>query len=611
MQSRKQSGVNLEKSVAGLWDGANSGLMPWLLPDTQYQWGVNVVNRGGFVQTRPGYKCVLTLPPGNLQGMRIFKPTKDGAVTDQCLVFAVDGKVYYSPFPLVQPSNWEQFRLKNIQFSPTARMVFWCNAEKSTTTSTIGLLSVIPTYAVLLMQDGVNQAAYWDGVINAHSDETKGGIPRGTWMTFSGERAWIARNAIVIASDLSDPLTYNERTKISSDFKFSGQVSAMANTVGDNRRSNIVVFTNNDSSMVLSSVLDRNTWADTLNFQTTLYPNLGCVAGRSIAYINGLLWWYADGGLVASDSAAANFLTSRISYKDVELARSKRNLSEDLSGICAGAFENYLLVSVPSGDRLNAHTWALDYAVANLTTNAFSTSHPEHASWQPLWTGIRPVEWATDLISGSRRIFTASVDYQELGGSFNHIWEAFQPEREDSFVTTDASGQSVLTKNRIYCELEIKPLGDGIDLKRFDFSILDLVEIGGDVDLKVSVAGSKGAYHEILKTKIIATTSSDGVANQDVVNMANAGVGFMLQSRRKRTEQAPRGVDAQNNVESDLPDTTSKYHSLLLQWCGRMGVEQITMYAEQLPEQSVGTCEKDETGLKVLTTDGQAFGFDS
>ena len=604
-QKRRQDGINIETSTAGWWGGADSGFLPWLILDTQYQWAVNVVNRGGVIQTRPGYKIALTVPSGRFQGLKIFKATKDGSTIGQAMAFAVDGKVYVTPFPLAQPSNWEQYRLKNIQFSPEAKKIYWAIGQKSTQTSSSGLITIVPTYSVLVMQDGTNKAGYYDGVVDAHSDETTGGIPIGTWMTFSGERLWVARDTILLAGDLSDPLAFKERTKIASDFKFNDTITGLANTIGDSRKANIVVFTNQDSDTILSSILDRNTWATTANFRSSLYPNLGCVAGDSIISHSGLLWWYASGGLVNSDSAAAGFLSSRIQYRDTELARSKRNFSDDLSNICSASFENYLLVSVPSGDTYNAHTWALDYAVAN------NLNREEPPSWQPIWTGIRPVQWTSGIISGRNRIFAASVDYAELGGSVNHIWEAFQSDRTDSYVTTDANNAQVLVQNPIYCEFETKPLGDGIDLKRFSFATADLVEVAGTVNLRVSVAGRNGGYHEISRKKIIANTSSSGVASSDVQAMSAAGVIFRPQNRRIRTEQAPRGVEAQNNIEAYEPNTTSKYHSLLFQWCGRMGLEQITMYTENAPEASVGACEKDETGVNVVTQDGQAFHFDS
>ena len=211
MQARSQSGVNNEKSAAGWWDGSHSGFIPFLLPDTMYQWGVNIVNRGGLIQTRPGYKIQLTLPVGQLQGIKIFTPTKDGATTGQCIVFAVAGKVYYAPFingALIQPANWETQRLKNITFSPTAKMVYWAICEKSTVVSSGGNLEIVPTYSVIVMQDGTSNAAYWDGIENGHLDENRQGTPRGTWMTFSGRRLWVARNATVLASDLVDPLKF-------------------------------------------------------------------------------------------------------------------------------------------------------------------------------------------------------------------------------------------------------------------------------------------------------------------------------------------------------------------------------------------------------------------
>ena len=135
----------MSKISSGWIQGVNSVRNPWLLPDNQFKWGVNVTVRGGLIQTRPGHKMHLSLPAGNFQGGILFSsnkqkeasltqnrngvititPTKifdvngNGIIADELnyMVFAVNGNVYYSPFPLIQPSNWEDFRLKNIKMS--------------------------------------------------------------------------------------------------------------------------------------------------------------------------------------------------------------------------------------------------------------------------------------------------------------------------------------------------------------------------------------------------------------------------------------------------------------------------------------------------------------
>ncbi len=600
MNSQSAKGVTSEKASAGWWDGMHSGFNPWLLLDTQYQIGVNITNRGGYLYTRPGYRVKLTLPSGNLQGIKIFKPTKDGAVSDQVIVFAVDGKIYYSPFPLTQPANWESYRLKNLSFNPTAKRIYWEVAEKNVIASSTGELSIIPTYAVLMIQDGITAAGFWDGVDNRHLNEADGETPIGTWMAWSGSRLWLARGSKVLAGDLGDPLTFKERIDptTSGDFSFSGEITGLARTIGDNRASNIVVFTLNDSAMLLTSIIDRQSWTETQNFQTVLYPDLGCVAGKSIVNHAGLLWWVSPGGLVNTDSAAAAFLSSRIRYRDVEMARSKMNFAGDLSNICSASFENFLLVSTPSNDLLNSHTWAMDWAIAN-------DIHREgQPAWSSIWKGTRPVEWANDNIDGAKRIFFGSIDYQELNGSFNHIWEAFIDDHTDSY---EVGGE--LVQNPIYCEAEMKPLGDGLDYKRFRYLEADLVNVGGNVNFKASVAGTRGAYYTLINQQIIATINND-VGSNKLDTLLGQGVGLRLQSRRLRSKEAPFDERVQNNVESDFPNTKDKQFSILFQWCGRCGVESFRFFLENIAETSVGACQENETGVRVVTEDGQTFLFD-
>lgn len=588
--------------------GCNSVRLPWVLPDAQYIWGVNVVNRGGIVQTRPGYICRLTLPAGNLQGTHFFRVTQNLTVPKDYLVFAVNGLVYAIPFPLVQPKDWSIYQLANIKFSATAKNIYWADTQQSATENNLGELQILPTYSILVMQDGVSEAAYWDGTVNAHTNQNSTpipGIPIGTWMAFSGNRLWVASANQVYASDIGNPLQFLETISGTArgTIQFFQEITGLVNAIGINRESVLYVFTQDNTSAIQSGISDRTTWATTVNFKILLFPNIGCVAGRSIVNHVGLLWWYSYNGLVSSDSAAAAYLTSQVKYKDIEMARSKRNFAPDISGVCGASFESYLLMSVPSGDFLNAHTMTLDYSVADELNGDIATP-----AWQGIWTGIRPVEWTTGTVDGVHRIFAASDDYASLPGetSFNHIWEAFQANREDSYTITDINNNLVQINNPIYWSWETKKYGDTMDLKKFAYAEVDLIEMGGNINFLVSYAGTKGAYFEVLRKKMNAQLDDSDTSFQTVHDIYDKIGNFRPQGRRVSTTVAQL-VPYCQSVESRWDNTIDKAFSLYFQGCGRMGIESFRVFTHVFPEPATGRCEEDETSINIATYSGQTF----
>jgi hypothetical protein len=610
------SSGQMQKPSAGWFRGCNSMRNPWLLDDAMYQYGVNIVNRGGIIQTRPGKKVVLTLPKGNFQGYEVFTVTKTNssggplASAGQYIVAAVDGKVYASKFPLTQPSDWESRRLKNISFSPSAKFVIFSPTEKSVSTTSGGEISIVSTYSVLIMQDGSSRACYWDGDVDAASDEGQAGIPIGLWMSYSGNRLWVMRDNIALASDLLDPISFKERlTGVSrGDYKFPDEITGCANTIGENQQANLVIFTANSTYKLLSFIQDRDDWSTTVNFQTTLFPSLGCIAGNSIINHSGLLWWYSYGGLVSSDSATTAFLTSRIRYRDVEMARAKLGLSEDLSRICCCSFESYLLVAVPSGggqalgEGLNTQTMVIDYSIAD------EQLQDEPPAWQGVWTGTRPVKFVTAEVSGVRKCFEGSVDYQSLNGSFNHIWENFKPERTDQYDVEDTQGNVTTVHNPIYCSFETKLYGDGLDLKIFKYAVVNLIEIADKVHFKCSYRGTRGGYKDILNVNILAPVHA--YSDPRIQAYLDQGVVLVPQSRRLYSEVAQPPEEEENDLgylESDYNETIDTYFSLYMQWCGRLGVESLILTMELQPERPTGRCTPDETLVGIVTQDGRSI----
>lgn len=607
MQSSKISSGRLIKVDAGWTAGMNTIRHPWLLREDQYRRGLNIVNRGGVAQTRPGFGMRLIAPAGNLQGFEVFKVTKDDQDKD-FMVIAVDGVVYALPFPLQQPRDWNEFKLRNIQFDPLAPYIFFCAAEKSVTTLVDSSLQIVPTYNVLMMQDGKSEAAFWDGAENRHLSEGRPNLetPRGTWMAYSGDRLWVARGKIMIASDLRDPLKFVERTQGEGrgDFSFKKPVSGLTSFIGDNSNEVLVVFTENRCEILQSGIRDRTKWAATTNFQSILFPSTGCIAGRSIIFQAGLMWWYSEGGLVSSDIAASTKLTSQMNFKDAEMAFSKQFLGDDLSGICGLSFENYVLMSLPVGQMLNGETFVLDYS----PMSEFSAD--KIPAWSSVWTGIRPIQWVSAKIGSRARAFAASIDYKALSdGSYNHIWEAFLPQRKDTFFDLDADFTSTEFSQPIYCEFETRMLGDGLDLKKFVYADMGLIEINGDVSFNVAYKGSRGSYKEILCKKILAPTQIDesGVKLTDK-QIEDLGL-LRKQSRRLVTEETKTGVGCEL-CENKHTEEIDNYFCLLLSWCGEVAVQNVRLFMDAFPESSTGTVEKNETKVCIVDEDGRNHIYD-
>jgi hypothetical protein len=632
MKSAQITAGRETKTASGWMLGVNSIRNPWALPDNQIKWGVNVAVRGGVVQTRPGNSMRLSLPPGNFQGgilfasnkqsnasdtivqngvtkiipAEIFNPDGTSVVADELpyVIFAVNGNVYYSPFPLQQPKNWEDFRLKNIQLDPSVDQFVFTLATQTAQISTGGDVTVTPSHRIVVIQDGISSPAYWDGS-NLTGVQTNS-IPIGYWMAFSGNRLWVASKNIVLASDIGDPTSFTERLTGTGrgDFAFARVVTGMTNYIGQNNETKLIVFTDRATYSLSSGIYDRTLWASTPNFQTTLYPTIGCVAGKSISFQAGQIWWYSQGGLISTDIAASAYITSQSLYRDVEMARVKSYMAGDTSKICAMSFENYLMYSIPYLEPCNSATMVLDYATAS------EWSQQKFPAWCGVWTGTRPVEWISGVVNGTPRCFHFSVDYAATNdGSYNHLWESFMPNRVDTYFDIDIDGNVIEKVNRIYCQMETGLLGDAVDLKQFAYSEIEACEIGGTVDVKVAYRGSKGSYQNVLETRLLAVTSDYQWVNSDFADEISQ-LGFLnTQYRRLITENAQRRQSSKT-CESNLTDDIDKAFSLLIEWCGEFGVESVRIFLDPWSERSTGIPQSPETKSCVVSQDGETLSID-
>jgi hypothetical protein len=561
----------------GFSRGMDSKVDPRLLPEGFYSLGENVVCRGGIVQTRPGTRQVLNLPQGNPQGFHIFTP-KDKQPE---MLVAIDGLVYRSQYPYS-----EYTVLPDVTFSPSARYVVFQNCIQSTDYTVDGALFALEqSIPLVVMQDGLSRAAYYDGATSRHLNPEQSGTeetqpffdetPIGLWMEWSGNRLWVARNNQVFASDYGNPLKFTEAQYLAEGraFYFSDNITGLVEV---NNPNSLLVFTERNTTQLLSNITTRTEWLNTPNFQQVILPSIGCVAPRSIMRAQNVIWWYSAAGLVNFDTAFATFRSSRIPTLDDPMMASKGGLSQDLRGMCGTVFENYLLLSAPSGDTLNRHTWAMDLAPGN-----------DAPAWNSYWTGWLPVQWASATISGTDQCFFLSFDYDGC----NRIWQAFQPDRTDNGGPIDCF---FITRLETF---------QNIEYKKFGYIEAELGEILGDVSLMVARAGEVGSWKVLARRELVATPGSIGPAT---LFGSRPLVSNRTQSRFVVTEaDDQRDTECnQDKIETKQPDSIQKSFQLLFLWSGRMGVKFYRIFARLEKRPPYGEAPDHERGPQSVSQFG-------
>jgi hypothetical protein len=566
------------------------------LPPGNYGWSVNMLNRGGVLQTRPGFQWRYTLPPGKFQGLSIFTPVI-GTPVHVVFVSGV-GYVSHYPYTSVMP-------IQGATMSADADMVFTAQTVQSVQNNADGSLQLIKPRQLLMCQDGINPPAYFDGRILTALTGSKV-TPQGTHLAWAGSRLWVAQKNLIFSSDIANPLSFSEQTYNTLGgvqyFTLPDVCTGMAPMPGvPNVNAPLLVFTKTTTTMFQSNILNRTLWPTTPNFQAVIFPTIGCVAARSLASVSGLLWWMSEIGLTRLDSAQASALTTQIYRVDRELVRSSYYIGKDMSGICAATYENFVLVSVPSAHLQNKHTWVYDASVNNLAsqsavsylTSAWSTV------WASVWTGVQPVQWTSLVLDGVSRLFCASVD----SDGNNRVYEAFTKEKRDN-------GCDILwaMESRAYTF-------NSLDKKQFRYMVYSLSELQGEINLKVSWAGaSRGRWKKISTPTFYA---EEGNVDADVVFTANSFL-FALkkQSRiagtediRDKPEDLFSSAGIEGLVETIEPnderiDTAFQFR---IEGSGPCALRAIEVFADPVPPRDYGSVSAEEKpGENFVQFDGAA-----
>lgn len=522
-------------------------------------WEINTINKGGIIDTRPGYETKFRLPDGKAQGITAFFPTDGGVI----LVAAVSGKVYISPFPFT-----DYTQLAGIEFDPFVDQIVFQQATQSKS----GAVIVDPR-AVLIMQDGVSRAAFYDGATARHllpggaTNETVQGL----WMAWIGNRLWVARGRELFASDIFDPLHFNETTYIGGGGSLQAMdgdiITGLARTA-DNRA--LLVFTIHNTTVVQANITDRASWPITVDFVSLLFPGVGCAAGKSIFYHNGELWWYSVEGARRFTAVGGAFANSRNSVSSIEMKRSFENISKVVqSRACGFSFDTFLGFSVPSGDVFNRHTWVLDTS----TNSQISAEAP--FAWCGIWMGTRPVEWTTANVEGKDRCFYLSQDYCGV-----RVWEAFMPTK------TDNGG-------RIFCSIEFpgNTFREPTAYKKFLFTSYFLSYLSGNVSITCDYRGEWGCWKRIADINLCGQDCIQTI----LCDQSNPQV--YSQNRFFKTEEADHSCQSK---EGTFSEDISTYFQNRIRWYGKNAVRAYKSQVRQVQESSTGECAESDQACKSL-----------
>lgn len=569
--------------------GCKSDADPGQVPQGYFWNSINMLNLSGMLSCRPGYRCITDLPAGKLQGATIFRPSQG---LEQ-MVICIEGVIYVAEWP------YKAFRfLPNVQMLPSAKQIFWQMTTQSArrlTDDFAGAIEVVEPREVLFIQDGANTAPAWyDGSDSGHIRGLPFQTPSGGPMVWIGDRLWVARENLVFASDISNPFSFREQTYLGGTqaFIFAREVTAMAKTPSL-EFPQLIVYTAEATSIIQASLRKRDLWPDTDGMQKEVFQ-VGCVSQRSVVNHYGRVSWFTPSGIAWFDAASAANLTARIPIRDNEMMLSKARLSDDLELVAGAAFGQYLLVSVPSDDLFNKHTWVLNNAsLETLNDN----SGP---SWSGFWMGTRPVEWVYGVIVGKERIFHVSTDEDGV----NRLWEAFTPDRLDNGCPIM---WAVETRGYFGQTTQAKKVPEAA--VRFMFADLGLVGVEEDLDIGVFYSGGvRGTYKQIMGKKLSVAEGS--LAPELEITATTQIFEVKPQSRVVRTQdanQTPMSDDGGScPPESKRNENVDESFQLLIVGHGPAAIRWIRAFA--LDEKEDLNAEPDacidELPTKAIRFDG-------
>jgi hypothetical protein len=606
--------------IDGPWPtGVDSLLYPTDIMPGGYAWGVNIINRGGVLQTRPGKRRVKSFCGHKGQGHHWCRTMDDRNYE----LVAIDGKVYWSEFPF---SKWQA--ASGVNLSADVDQIWFATGEQAVYYDASNNLVLLPNPKnIVFMQDGINTPCYWDasdfssGQVNLNyvTGVPAKPMPIGTVMLWQDNRLWVAVDNLVFASDLLYPQSFTEEEYLATQtgFRFPRAVSNMIPSPVQG----ILVETDSSMHTLQSFIQDRTQWQTTQGFQSDVNLEVGLIAPWCIQYLHGMPWQLTARGIISYDRAMTQNLSTVLLTVDGEMNRSKQLFAPNVTRACMGVWENVLMVSVPASCVQNRHTWIMDAGIAEKLQNTIGTC------WSGIWTGTYPIQYTSPIVKGTQHCYELAYSAGFLAlqdgdspspqpetdlpqQAYIHLYENYMPNQID-----DVEGD-------VACSIETRAFVLATDdYYRFVFAEFMLVSLKGVVPIQVYVTGVAGNYQPLFSTTLRADIGPWGNPTEDTVlyyvAKPSPGVPAGTTTEFENYRRQVRHMRTQEFIVHESPDQTActeiqrldgidKAFQLMIQWQGRLGLRQLKFFYDRQLQSPQGVCPIDESATPHIVLEATA-----
>lgn len=400
--------------------GVDSGNLPNIIGRQRLAFAVNCTLRGGFVQTRPGWrKHDVTWPrgvPGALfQGAGSFNPMQGG----DFLTAAIAGRYYTIDVDA-------QFAVRDITPASggtlaTLPKVWWAQSED-----------------YLLASNAEQATLVYSGAPARYLDPTAGELPPcaamenalgRTWIIFPNLRGYAASDLVGSSSgtgpgrrDAVLKMTHNTYLSEGGTFTMGQkygparavrQIALIDTSLGQGP---VQVF-GTSGALGVNAPFDDTQWASTTNpTVVTSLLGAGAVSQEATVNVNGDIWFRSGDGIRSYQIARRDWGVWANTPQSFEVTRLLRYDDPALLDHCSGAyFDQRLLVTV-SPQHVNGHgtIWnglaALDFAAVGGIGSENQTP-----LWEGVWTGLAILQ----VVPLSGRLFAFVLS----SGNEIELWE--------------------------------------------------------------------------------------------------------------------------------------------------------------------------------------------
>lgn len=269
-----------------------------------------------------------------------------------------------------------------------------------------------------------------------------------------------------------------------------GKITAMAfQAIGDTTsgQGDLIVFCEKGSVSFAVSQRDRRKWSSTANFQTILFPDIGCVSQRSIVNINSDIFWRAFDG-VRSYSNARKDSNNSFGYSPISnevRTIIEKDSSAYLYRTSSAFFDNRLLMTCnPSQDLRGAEsTKNLTEGLKPVTfkgllvydfASILASSGNKTAVWEGLWFSGDILQILSTGYGPQSRCFIFSCKVRpEDPVNLIQLWEISKNDKFDLFGSGNTGNIISVVETKSF------PFRSEFELKQLSKADLWLHEIEG------------------------------------------------------------------------------------------------------------------------------------